>query len=120
MRGLVYTGKGLTPSFGDLTWVLRVAMTATDESPSPVPSSLAAPVPRSRRERDIELGLCLSGGGYRAMLFHAGALARLNELGYLSRLDAISSVSGGSIAAGLMGAVWDRLEFDAGGVARKI
>jgi NTE family protein len=53
------------------------------------------------------------------MLFHAGALARLNELGYLSRLDAISSVSGGSIAAGLLGAVWNRLDFDGtSGVAR--
>src|SRR5437870_10694486 len=27
--------------------------------------------------------LCLSGGGYRAMLFHLGALWRLNELAYL-------------------------------------
>ena len=25
------------------------------------------------------IGLCLSGGGYRAMLFHLGALWRLNE-----------------------------------------
>lgn len=95
-------------------------MTVADENVPPVPSSLAQPVPRSRRERDLELGLCLSGGGYRAMLFHAGALARLNELGYLSKLDAISSVSGGSIAAGLLGAVWDRLDFDAtSGVARR-
>jgi NTE family protein len=53
------------------------------------------------------------------MLFHAGALLRLNELGYLPKLDAVSSVSGGSIAAGLLGAVWDRLDFDAAGVARK-
>ncbi len=41
------------------------------------------------------IALCLSGGGYRAMLFHLGALLRLNELGYLARLDRISSVSGG-------------------------
>jgi NTE family protein len=54
------------------------------------------------------------------MLFHAGALARLNELGYLPRLDAISSVSGGSIAAGLLSAVWNRLDFDVNsGVARR-
>ncbi len=43
------------------------------------------------------IALCLSGGGYRAALFHLGAIRRLNELGLLSRLDAISSVSGGSI-----------------------
>ena len=47
--------------------------------------------------------LCLSGGGYRAMVFHLGALWRLNELGYLPRLDRISSVSGGSITAGVLG-----------------
>jgi NTE family protein len=40
------------------------------------------------------VALCLSGGGYRAMIFHLGVLWRLNELGYLARLDRISSVSG--------------------------
>jgi NTE family protein len=43
--------------------------------------------------------LCLSGGGYRAALFHLGALRRLNELGVLSQITNISSVSGGSIIA---------------------
>ena len=45
------------------------------------------------------LALCLSGGGYRAALFHLGAVRRLNELGVLSKIDTISSVSGGSILA---------------------
>jgi NTE family protein len=45
------------------------------------------------------LGLALSGGGFRATLFHLGALRRLDELGILTRLTAISSVSGGSIMA---------------------
>lgn len=43
------------------------------------------------------IALCLSGGGFRAALFHLGALRRLNELGILSQVDTISSVSGGSI-----------------------
>src|SRR6266849_3230080 len=43
------------------------------------------------------IALCLSGGGFRASLFHLGALRRLHELGLLRRLDALSSVSGGSI-----------------------
>ncbi|MGC7093174.1 patatin-like phospholipase family protein [Amycolatopsis lurida] len=60
------------------------------------------------------IGLCLSGGGYRAMLFHTGALWRLNELGVLSRLDVISSVSGGSIAAGALAKAWPELEFQDG------
>ena len=45
------------------------------------------------------IALCLSGGGYRAALFHLGALRRLNELGVLSKVDTIASVSGGSIMA---------------------
>jgi NTE family protein len=57
------------------------------------------------------MGLCLSGGGYRAMLFHLGSLWRLNEAGYLPRLDRVSSVSGGSITAGLLAHRWSRLSF---------
>lgn len=48
------------------------------------------------------LGLCLSGGGYRAALFHLGALRRLNELGLLHRSATISSVSGGSVISARM------------------
>jgi NTE family protein len=43
--------------------------------------------------------LCLSGGGFRAAIFHLGAMLRLHELGVLRGLDLISSVSGGSIAS---------------------
>lgn len=56
--------------------------------------------------------LALSGGGYRAMLFHTGALWRLNELGELAKLTHVSSVSGGSIVAGLLAARWSQLKFD--------
>ena len=42
-------------------------------------------------------GLCLSGGGYRASLFHLGAARRLHELGVLQKITRLSSVSGGSI-----------------------
>jgi NTE family protein len=51
----------------------------------------------------------MSGGGFRAMLFHAGALIRLNELGLLSKAKRISSVSGGAIAAGHLATVWQNL-----------
>jgi NTE family protein len=57
------------------------------------------------------IALCLSGGGYRAMLFHVGALIRLNEMGQLPRIDKISSVSGGSITAGVLGLKWGKLVF---------
>lgn len=57
-------------------------------------------------------GLALSGGGFRAMLFHVGATWRLNELGYLRKLKRVSSVSGGSIFAGRLAVAWTQLEFD--------
>jgi NTE family protein len=56
------------------------------------------PFPRTSRKG---IGLCLSGGGFRASLFHLGALRRLNEVGILARADfkTITSVSGGSITS---------------------
>jgi NTE family protein len=57
------------------------------------------------------MALCLSGGGYRAMLFHVGVLWRLNELGWLPDIKRISSVSGGSITAGVLAMKWHKLQF---------
>jgi NTE family protein len=65
-------------------------------------------------EREDGVALSLSGGGYRAMVFHVGALCRLNEVGLLGKLRRISSVSGGSITAGYLGLVWNKLQFNAG------
>lgn len=44
-----------------------------------------------------KLGLALSGGGFRASLFHIGVLARLAEQDLLRRVEVLSCVSGGSI-----------------------
>ena len=41
----------------------------------------------SNPEEDRGWALCLSGGGFRATLFHLGSLLRLNELGVLGRLS---------------------------------
>jgi len=65
------------------------------------------------------LGLCLSGGGYRAMLFHVGGLWRLNESGLLKDLTRVSSVSGGSITAATLGLHWGGLQWE-GGVAKNL
>ena len=62
-----------------------------------------------RRGRSKGIGLAISGGGYRAMLFHLGAFVRLHEIGLLQRLDRISSVSGGSITAAKVALEWPRL-----------
>jgi NTE family protein len=64
-------------------------------------------LPTDDREEPTEgTGLCLSGGGYRAMLFHLGALRRLNQAGLLSTFDRISSVSGGSITSAALALAW--------------
>jgi NTE family protein len=57
------------------------------------------------------VALAVSGGGYRAMVFHVGSLIRLNEVGLLKKLARISSVSGGSITAGVLGLSWKELRF---------
>ena len=51
--------------------------------------------------QERRLGLALSGGGFRASLFHLGVLKRLAELGLLRHVTQISTVSGGSIVAAL-------------------
>jgi len=92
-----------------------------------MPEHLAAPVEFLSSDTEPAkpgIGLCLSGGGYRAMLFHLGALWRLAELGFLSargvepfgRLERISSVSGGSITSAVLGMKWTRLRVDEPGL----
>jgi predicted acylesterase/phospholipase RssA len=44
-----------------------------------------------------KVGLALSGGGFRASLFHIGVLAKLAELDMLRHVEVLSCVSGGSI-----------------------
>lgn len=57
----------------------------------------------TRREAERgERALWLAGGGWRAALFHLGALTRLNEVGLLSRVGTVGAVSGGSIVAALL------------------
>jgi len=62
------------------------------------------------------LGLGLSGGGYRATLFNLGALIRLNEFGLLKKFKRITSVSGGSITNGYLAMRWNDLQFNDDGV----
>lgn len=50
----------------------------------------------------MSIGLALSGGGFRALVFHIGVLARLAEENQLENVTYISTVSGGSLAAGLI------------------
>jgi NTE family protein len=72
------------------------------------------PIPTDDESRSPEPtpALCLSGGGYRAMVFHIGVLWRLYETGLLKSIKRISSVSGGSITAGQLALAWRSLKFD--------
>jgi NTE family protein len=71
---------------------------------------------RPADEEDRGWCLCLSGGGFRATLFHLGVVRRLNELGVLAKLSTITSVSGGSILNGVLATRWARLRLGPDGV----
>jgi hypothetical protein len=62
--------------------------------------------------------LCLSGGGFRAALFHLGARRCLNEIGLLSKMTTVSSVSGGSVTNDLLAKVWPQLTSGPGSCGR--
>jgi NTE family protein len=84
-----------------------------------MPDSPVTIIATDDAERTPEAGtaLCLSGGGYRAMLFHLGALWRLYDSGVLGQVKRISSVSGGSITAAVLAVKWNELSFISGGQA---
>lgn len=48
-----------------------------------------------------DVGLALSGGGFRALAFHLGCLRALADRAVLERIFVVSGVSGGSLAAAL-------------------
>lgn len=87
----------------------------------PVTSPVEEPLVRSTGVVQVAtppeagIALCLSGGGYRAMLFHVGTLFRLKQLGLFPKLKRISSVSGGSITAAVLGMNWHNLDHDSTG-----
>lgn len=64
------------------------------------------------------IGIALSGGGFRASLYHLGLVRFLRDAGVLSQVSHITSVSGGSIFGAHLVLNWDRYngspeEFDA-------
>ncbi len=50
----------------------------------------------------MKIGLALSGGGFRATVFHLGVLARMAEENRLEDVTFISTVSGGSLCTGMV------------------
>lgn len=58
------------------------------------------------------LGLSLSGGGFRATLFHLGVIRALRDTGQLGHVKVITSVSGGSILAAHLVLNWEAYTSD--------
>jgi predicted acylesterase/phospholipase RssA len=54
------------------------------------------------------IGLALSGGGFRATLYHLGVIRYLRDAGALPHVTDIAAVSGGSIVAAHLVLNWDR------------
>lgn len=77
------------------------------ESPAPPRSQLDPIAPGTR-----PIALALSGGGIRAALAGLGTLRLFCDIGRLEDLRHVTSVSGGSIVAGLVACQWDRLRSD--------
>jgi predicted acylesterase/phospholipase RssA len=58
------------------------------------------------------LGLALSGGGFRATLYHLGVVRFLRDAGALEHITDIASVSGGSILSAHLVLNWNRYNGD--------
>ena len=58
------------------------------------------------------IGLALSGGGFRATLFHLGVIRYLYDSGLLHRVQMITAVSGGSILAAHLAVNWNKYNGD--------
>lgn len=75
-------------------------MPGADELTPEQLSVVAVEVEQAKKRKskpDQGIALCLSGGGYRAALYHLGVLRCLADTGILRKVRAVSSVSGGSI-----------------------
>ncbi len=56
----------------------------------------------------MRIGLALSGGGFRATLYHLGMIRYLRDANLLTSVTHITSVSGGSVLAAHLALNWDR------------
>jgi NTE family protein len=103
--------SGFAYAFGE---IVRYASPPMPDPISPAIADAVSPVSQLALVKGpsapIEgIALALSGGGYRAMLFHVGVLWRMQQNGLLAKLRRVSSVSGGSIVAALLGLKWKRI-----------
>jgi len=65
-------------------------------------------MPPEPRTAEKKIGLALSGGGFRATLYHLGLVRFLFDADILRNVSHITSVSGGSIVAAHLALNWER------------
>ena len=95
---LLLSGNPDDPTLGAYVFKAKVS----EENFTWIQTSAAAVAHLGRQpERPRNVGLALSGGGSRAIAFHLGCLRALHDLDLLSRVQVISSVSGGSIISAM-------------------
>lgn len=107
---LILSGSPDEPVLGAYAFRTRRARKQlTCIRPSAATTIRLGPLPEGSRN----VGIALSGGGFRAIAFHLGCLRALNDLNLLSRVQVISSVSGGSIISAMYAYYSDSFhEFD--------
>lgn len=82
--------------------------TGLDSLGSPCGDSLR-PADPPAPEVGPRLGLTFSGGGFRATLAALGVVRALADAGVLGQVRYVSSVSGGSVANGILAIAWPKL-----------
>ena len=81
-----------TPEFWKAWRTNRLRINSQGDAQREVTSSSGA-------DLHTHIALCLSGGGFRATLYHLGVVRYLRDAGLLTKVRHICAVSGGSIAA---------------------
>ncbi|HEX6150361.1 patatin-like phospholipase family protein [Nocardioides sp.] len=95
------------PDTSSDTWIVDSHSLGTALTQTPCPDSRVRPAEPAPCQRPV--AVTFSGGGFRATLPALGVVRLLADLGRLADLRYLSSVSGGSVALGLVGAAWPEL-----------
>ncbi len=77
----------------------QLAQNATYRKEQKIPLPPQQEAEKNELIRNRRIGLALSGGGFRAAIFHLGVIRRLEELDIMPQVRVVSAVSGGSIIA---------------------
>ncbi len=76
------------------------------------PGAGSGPGSAAEKKAKLNIGLALSGGGFRATLFHLGLIRFLRDAGLLTDITHLASVSGGSVMAAHLIYRWDEYTSD--------